>query len=31
MANIILDEMARDHILKNGGTVTIEKVKSGCG
>lgn len=31
MVNIILDGMARDHIIKNGDTVTIEKVKSGCG
>lgn len=31
MANIILDQGARDHIMKNGGAVMIEKVKSGCG
>lgn len=31
MVNIILDDMARDHIIKNGGSITIEKVKSGCG
>ncbi len=31
MANIILDQKARDHIMKNGGIITIEKVKSGCG
>ncbi|MPM14094.1 hypothetical protein SDC9_60454 [bioreactor metagenome] len=31
MANIILDPKAREHIMKNGGTVTIERVKSGCG
>jgi hypothetical protein len=31
MANIILDHKARDHIMKNGGTVTTERVKSGCG
>lgn len=30
MANIIINEKTRDYILKNGGIVTIEKIKGGC-
>lgn len=31
MLNIIINENTRDYILKNGGIVTIENIKSGCG
>jgi len=30
MLNIIINENTRDYILKNGGIVTIENIKSGC-
>ncbi len=31
MINVVLDLKTREYIMINGGTVTIEKVKSGCG
>lgn len=30
MPNIVVNENTRDYILKNGGIVTIEKIKGGC-
>jgi len=31
MTNIIINENTINYILKNGGSVTIESIKSGCG
>lgn len=31
MPNIIMNEHTRNFILKNGGIVTIENIKNGCG
>ncbi len=31
MPNIIMNENTRNFILKNGGIVTIENIKNGCG